>query len=199
VSMGLNLSFGYVVLLSFWTVLVAELVGDKSIYSVASLALRFRPRVVFAAITAAFAAKALAAVLLAQVLVQLHSQWVDVLSAAAFFFSALFIWFKEPEPMPRQHPVNTGWWKAAAICFGALFFTEWGDPGQIALAALTMKSHSLLGSWLGGTLAMATKGGLAMTLGLSLRNRLPLGVLRVTASVSCCLLGIIALGGIFFH
>ena len=194
--MGMNLSFAYIVLIAFWTVLVAELVGDKTIYSVASLALRFRPGLVFVATTAAFAAKALAAVLLAQVLVRFHSQWVDVLSAVAFFVSALLIWFKEPESPPAEHPTNTGLWKAAVICFGALFLTEWGDPGQIALAALTMKSHSLLASWLGGTLAMATKGGLAITLGLSLRNRLPMGMLRATASVSCCILGTMALAGI---
>jgi putative Ca2+/H+ antiporter (TMEM165/GDT1 family) len=199
VSIGMNSTFAYVALIAFWTVLVAELVGDKSIYSVASLALRFRPGLVFVATTAAFAAKALAAVLLAQLLIQIHSQWVDVVSAAAFFISAFLIWFKEPASMLAEHPVNTGWWKAAAICFGALFLTEWGDPGQIALAALTIKSHSLLGSWLGGTLAMATKGGLAITLGLSLRNRLPVGMLRATASVSCCLLGILALTGIFVH
>jgi putative Ca2+/H+ antiporter (TMEM165/GDT1 family) len=186
-------------MLSFWTVLVAELVGDKSIYSVASLSMLFRPTVVFLGITMAFGAKALAAVLLAQLLVQAHSQWLDILSAAAFFFSAGFVWFREPEPLPQAQPANACWGRAAAISFGALFLTEWGDAGQIALAALTMKSHSLMGSWLGGTLAMSTKGALAITLGLSLRNRLPTRLLRTATSVSCCLLGIIALGGRFFR
>ena len=80
----LSLSFGYVALVAFWTVLLAELVGDKSLYTVASLSLRFRPYIVFAGITVAFAGKALAAVLLAQVLVRLHSRWTDFLSALAF-------------------------------------------------------------------------------------------------------------------
>ena len=31
------MGFGYVFLISYWTVLVAELIGDKSIYTVASL------------------------------------------------------------------------------------------------------------------------------------------------------------------
>jgi len=199
VNSGLTFSFGYVMLLAFWAVLVAELVGDKSIYNVASLSLRFRPGVVFASITAAFASKALAAVSLAQLLARLQSKWTDLLSAAAFFFSALFIWFREPDPAPANHPGTAGWWQAAAICFASLFFTEWADPGQIALAALSMKSHSPLASWLGGTLAMATKGALAMTLGLKLRDRLPLRALRAVASASCCILGTLALGGIFFH
>ncbi len=196
---GLTFSFGYVVLLAFWAVLVAELVGDKSIYNVASLTLRFRPSVVFLAITLAFATKALAAVSLAQVLVHLQSRWIDLLSAAAFFFSALFIWFKEPDPSPVDHPSTAGWWQAAALCFASLFFTEWADPGQIALAALSMKFHAPVASWLGGTLAMATKGGLAITLGLKLRDRIPLRALRTVASISCCILGTMALSGIFFR
>jgi putative Ca2+/H+ antiporter (TMEM165/GDT1 family) len=199
VNSGLTLSFGYVVLLAFWSVLVAELVGDKSIYNVASLSLRFRPRIVFASITAAFAAKALAAVSLAQLLVHLQSKWTDFLSAAAFFFSALFIWFKEPDPPPVNHPGTHGWWQAAVICFASLFFMEWADPGQIALAALSMKSHAPVASWIGGTLAMATKGGLTITLGLKLRDRLPLRALRAVASASCCILGTMALAGVFFR
>jgi len=36
------MQFGYALLVTYWTVLVAELVSDKSIYTVASLSLRFR-------------------------------------------------------------------------------------------------------------------------------------------------------------
>jgi putative Ca2+/H+ antiporter (TMEM165/GDT1 family) len=196
VTTELSLSFGYVVLVAFWTVLLAELVGDKSLYTVASLSLRFRPSIVFMAITAAFAGKALAAVLLAQVLIRLHSRWTDAISAIAFFLSALFIWFKEPQPIAKERPASTHWWQAAVICFASLFLTEWGDPGQIALAALTIKSHSALAAWLGGTLAMSAKGGLAITLGLTLRDRLPMRTLRAVASASCCVLGILALSGV---
>lgn len=39
--------FGYVLLASYWTVLVAELIGDESIYTVASLSLRLRAGLVF--------------------------------------------------------------------------------------------------------------------------------------------------------
>jgi putative Ca2+/H+ antiporter (TMEM165/GDT1 family) len=177
----------------------ARPVGDKSIYTVTSLSLRFRAVVVFTAITAAFAGKMLAAVLLGKVIVQLHSQWTDVLSAVAFFFSALFIWFKEPEPIETERPEGAGWWRAIVACFASVFLVEWGDPGQIAVAALTVKCHSLLGTWLGGTLAMATKGGLAMAVGLKLRDRLPQETLRVLASASCCVLGLLALSGLVFR
>lgn len=200
--MGTGLSalpFGYVVAVTFWTVLIAELVGDKSIYTVASLSLRFRAGVIFTATTVAFAGKVLAAVMLGKVIVELHSQWIDVLSAAAFFFSALFIWFKEPEPIAAERPVSDGWWRAAVAGFASLFLTEWGDPGQIAVAALAVKSHSMLGTWLGGTLAMATKGGLAIAVGRKLRDRIPRGILRAVASGSCCALGALSLRGFIFR
>ncbi len=187
------LPFGYIVLAAYWTVLIAELVGDKAIYTVTSLSLRFPAGIVFGAITAAFAGKMFAAVLLGKVLLQLHSRWTDILSAAAFFFSALFIWFKEPERIPAAPPARNDWPQAAMVCFASLFFTEWGDPGQIAAAALTAQSQSLWAAWLGGTLALMTKGGLAMAVGLKLRDRLPQRMLRTLASASCCVLGILAL------
>jgi putative Ca2+/H+ antiporter (TMEM165/GDT1 family) len=190
-------SFGYIVLVSFWTVLVVELVGDKSLYSITSLSLRFRAAAVFTGITVAFASKMLAAVLLAKLLVQLHF-WTDLLSAGAFFLSALFVWFKEPEPIQPELPATAGWWRAAVVSFASLFLTEWGDPSQIAVAALAVKSHSLLGPWLGGTLAMAAKGGLAIVVGIKLRDRLPQSTLRALATASFCVLGILALRSLIF-
>lgn len=187
------LPLGTVVLVAFWTVFVAELVGDKTIYTVTSLALRFRAGVVFGAMMPAFAGKMLAAVLIGKAFTRMHSTWTDVLSAAAFFFSALFVWFGEPKSNRAEPPGTAGWWRAAGICFAALFFSEWGDTGQIAAAALTLKFHSPTATWLGGTLAMTTKGGLAMTVGLKLRDRFPQRLLRTLASASCCVLGILAL------
>ena len=193
------LNFGYIVLVAFWTVLVAELVGDKSIYTIASLALRYRARVVITAITAAFACKMLAAVLLASLLVHLQSRFTDLLSAAAFFLSALFLWFKEPEPLRPERNVSSGWWRAAIVSFASIFLTEWGDPSQIAVAALTVKFHSSLATWLGGTLAMTAKGALAIMLGIRLSDRLPQRALRALATASCCILGLLALTGIVFR
>ena len=191
-----NLPFGYLLLVAYWTIFIAELVGDKSIYTVSSLTLRFRPFIVFGALVCAFAAKMFAAVLLGRVIVQLNSRWTDVVSACAFFVSATLIWFDEHETLPDTSDANVSWSRAALVSFGSLFFTEWGDPGQISAAALTLKSHSLFAVWLGGTLAMTTKGVLAMVLGVKLRDRLPHRTLRTLASASCLILGVLALGGV---
>src|SRR5215472_3543399 len=91
------LSFIYFALLAYWTVLLAEMLGDKSIYTVGLLALRFRPMLVFTGTALAFAGKMFVAILLGRVLVLLTPQRAGLLSAGAFFLSAIMIWFGEKE------------------------------------------------------------------------------------------------------
>jgi Ca2+/H+ antiporter, TMEM165/GDT1 family len=195
----MHLRFEYVVLLAFWTVLVAELVGDKSIYTISALSVRFRPAIVLGTMAVAFAGKMLAVVLLGKAIMRLDLRWADLLSGSAFLISAFLIWFDEPDKMRPITSSNIPWFRAVAICFGSLFFAEWGDTGQIAAAALTVKSGAILAVWLGGTLAMATKGLLAAFLGVKLRAHLPLKTIRTVACLSCGVLGVIALGGILFR
>jgi putative Ca2+/H+ antiporter (TMEM165/GDT1 family) len=186
------MGFGYVFLVAYWTVLVAELIGDKSIYTVASLSLRFRPRIMFLGMFLAFGGKMLVAVLAGQALVQISAHWTAVLSTIIFFTSAILIWFKKPRPLPDREATALKWSRAMLVPFAALFLTEWCDPGQISAVALTAQSHVPLATWLGGTLAMMTKGGLAITLGLKLKDRIPEKRLRTLATASCCILGFVS-------
>jgi putative Ca2+/H+ antiporter (TMEM165/GDT1 family) len=187
-------TFEAVVLLAFWAVLIAELVGDKSMYALASLALRFRWAVVFAAFTVASAAKMMVAALLGNAITRFQGHWTYLISAVAFFVSAILIWVEEPPEMDQGDVKRGGWSRGLLVCFSSFFFTEWGDPGQIAAAALVLKSHLLLATWLGATLALMIKGAAALTLGLQFRSRLPQRTLRILASGSCCVLGILAIG-----
>lgn len=93
--------------------------------------MRFRAGIVFTAMVVAFALKMLVVVSIAKAIVHLHSQWTDILSAVAFFASALFIWFKEPEPVTADRPVRAGWRQAALVCFASLFFTEWATRARL--------------------------------------------------------------------
>jgi putative Ca2+/H+ antiporter (TMEM165/GDT1 family) len=186
------MGFGYVFLVAYWTVLMAELIGDKSIYTVASLSLRFRPRIMFLGMFLAFGGKMLVAVLAGQALVQISAHWTAVLSTIIFFTSAILIWFKKPRPLPDREATALKWSRAMLVPFAALFLTEWCDPGQISAVALTAQSHVPLATWLGGTLAMMTKGGLAITLGLKLKDRIPEKRLRTLATASCCILGFVS-------
>ena len=74
--------FGAVLLLAYWTILVAELIGDKSLYTVASLSMRFMGRQVLAGIGVAFGLKMLIAVLLGNTLAHLPGKWLALLTKA---------------------------------------------------------------------------------------------------------------------
>ena len=187
------MTFGYVLLISFWTVLVAELITDKSLYTVASLSLRFRFDLVFLGTTTAFAGKMLLAVMLGQAMARIPAPLAALLSALVFFLAALFIWIRKPAPPVEPGGGSAIWSRAAMVPFASLFLTEWGDPGQITAAALASQFHLVVAVWLGGTLALMTKGAVAMTLGVKLRGRISETALRGVATGSCCTLGILAL------
>jgi putative Ca2+/H+ antiporter (TMEM165/GDT1 family) len=191
--------FGYALLTTYWTVLIVELVSDKSTYTVASLSLRFPMGLVLCGTAAAFGGKMLVAVLFGQVLVQVPARFAASLSALIFFLAALLIWFKKPAPVPERATASLVWTRATIVPFASLFLTEWGDPGQISAAALVAQFHLALPVWLGGTLALITKGALAMTLALKLRDRIPEAVLRGVATCSCCVLGFLALSESIFR
>jgi Ca2+/H+ antiporter, TMEM165/GDT1 family len=190
-----DMRFGYVLVASYWTVLVAELIGDKSIFTVASLTLRFRAGLVFLAMVAAFGGKMLAAVLFGSLLTQLPAPVVTAASAIAFFGAGLFIWFRKPESQTPDPVSPPQWSHAALVAFASLFLSEWADPGQITTAAMVAHFHVPFATWLGGTLAMSTKGVLAMTIGARLRDRLPTHALRSVAFAACAILGVLTLAG----
>jgi putative Ca2+/H+ antiporter (TMEM165/GDT1 family) len=191
--MGTGVTFGAAVLLAFWAVLIAELVGDKSLYALTSLALRFRWAVVFAAFALAGAAKMMVAALLGSTIMRFQGHWTYLVSAVAFFVSAVLIWVDEQPESSQESIRYAGWRKGLWVSFGSFFFAEWCDPGQIAAAALVLNSHLVLATWIGATLALMIKGAVVLALGVQMRRRLPHRALRILASGSCCVLGILAI------
>jgi putative Ca2+/H+ antiporter (TMEM165/GDT1 family) len=79
------------------------------------------------------------------------------------------------------------------ISFAAIFFSEWGDVGQVTAAAMTAKYHVALVVWLGAVAAMITKGSLAAFLGAGIRrsihNRVSPKVVRYVGVGLLLLLG----------
>ena len=68
-----------------------------------------------------------------------------------------------------------------------------GEGDSASAAALAAGSNAPGLVWMGGTLALCTKGALAMTLGVSLRKHVPDRLARTIASSSCFVLGLISL------
>jgi putative Ca2+/H+ antiporter (TMEM165/GDT1 family) len=186
----------YLLLAVYGTVLLSELLGDKSVYTISSLTLRFRPLSVFYGFTAAFMLKMLIAVLFGQIIAQLPKPIVALISAGTFFVTALIIWFKrstsDQERGERQYYLSRG----ALLTFTAIVFSEWADIGQIMTATLTARYQLPLLVWLGATLALITKGLLALMLGHGLRKRFPMRMLRPVSASVCVLMGVISALGL---
>ena len=181
----------YLLLATYGTILVSELAGDKSIYTISSLGMRFRPLYVFCGFTAAFMIKMLVAVLLGQIIAELPASVLSITSAATFFLTALIIWSKKAsEEVARKDEDYFS--RVALISFAAIFFSEWADIGQVMAATLTARYRLPLIVWLGATLALVTKGLLALTLGRGLRKCVPLHVLRPVSVGLCLMMGLIS-------
>jgi Ca2+/H+ antiporter, TMEM165/GDT1 family len=182
----------YLFLAAFAMVLFAELLGDKTLYAVSSLASRYHPLSIFCGISVAFMGKMLAAVMVGQTIAKLPSALVTGMSAGTFFVMAVVIWVRKPNAhVAGTHRVR--WSKAVLISFAAIFFTEWGDVGQLTAATLAARYQHALIIWLAATLALATKGTLAIALGLGLRRHVPKRVLRYAAFSICLLMGVLSL------
>ena len=177
----------YLLLSVYLTVLLTELVGDKAIYTISSLTSRFHPLPVFIGVVTAFAGKALAAVLVGQAVSELPRKTILLMSAVTFFLTALVIWFKRQDSRAGgAEEGRVGSSRGALVAFAAVFLSEWGDIGQLTVINLTARYQLPLVVWVGATLALTTKGIVAISLGLGLRKLLPQNYVRA-ASVGLCL------------
>jgi putative Ca2+/H+ antiporter (TMEM165/GDT1 family) len=164
---------------AFTTVLGAELVGDKTIYTLGSLATRYRRAPVLAGVVPAFMLKMGAAVLFGRAIGELPPRLVAGMSAVTFVAMGIVLWFKREAAAPAaESPVDVRWPRAMAVAFGAIFFSEWADPGQIAAATIAARFAAPVTVWIGGTLAMLTKAVFSVHLGVGLRRFLPRRTVR---------------------
>ena len=167
---------------AYAAVLVAELLGDRSMYAIATLSARFGPATVLAGAIPAFMLKALAAVLFGNLLLRLPHWFVAALAALTFFISAIVLWRGETERV--HHAIPAG--------FAAVFFTEWADIGQLVTATVTAQFDAPLMVWIGASLALITKGVIAATIGAPLKSRIPAARLRWGALAVYVILGVLA-------
>ncbi|HEX8172783.1 MAG TPA: TMEM165/GDT1 family protein [Thermoanaerobaculia bacterium] len=183
-----------VLLTVYATVLAAEVVGDKSLYTIGSLTTRFRFAPVAAGVIAAHAVKIGAAVLAGHALASLSRGITAAISSATFLMMAVVLWRKPPE-RERTAANDTRWPHATAVSFAAIVCSEWLDVGQLAVAALAARFAAPLVVWSAAMLAMLTKASVAMLCGVTLRHRLPPTHLRYIASGICVVMAIVSAAG----
>jgi len=157
-----------VLVVTFGAVFVAEIVGDKLLYTTGVLATRYRVAPVMCGMALAFMGKMAVAVMAGKAISQLPPLLIAIVSSLSFVGVAIALWRK---PIARadaagDHPAA----KAAIVTFTAIFFSEWGDVGQITAATMAARFGSPLVVWMGAVLAMVTKGALAASVGSGVRG-----------------------------
>ena len=179
---------------TFGAVFVAEIVGDKLLYTTGVLAARYRTTPIMLGMAAAFMAKMGVAVLVGDAISHLPRPLVAAITAISFLGVAFALWRKPDQPNEAKEEHRAS--KAAMVSFAAIFFSEWGDVGQITAATLAAKYHVALVVWAGAVTAMITKGVLAAFLGAGIRrwisDRIPPKVVRYVAVSLLLVLGLLS-------
>jgi putative Ca2+/H+ antiporter (TMEM165/GDT1 family) len=152
---------------TYGTVFVAEIVGDKLLYTTGVLATRYRTLPIMCGMIVAFMAKMAVAVLVGKAISTLPPLLVAAITGVNFFAIAFALWRKpDKREAKKEYPAS----RAAMVSFAAIFFSEWGDIGQITAATLAARFNAPLLVWIGAVSAMVTKGALAASIGGGVRN-----------------------------
>jgi Ca2+/H+ antiporter, TMEM165/GDT1 family len=194
------------VLTTYGAVFVAEIVGDKLLYTTGVLATRYRSVSVVLGMALAFMCKMAIAVAVGAAISQLPRWLVACVTGASFVGVAIMVWRKPDVRVPKAKDsrVLTG----ATVAFLAIFLSEWGDVGQVTAAGMAAKYvwsareasttiwQAAILVWIGAVGAMVTKGALAGLLGASVQRwvatRVDPRVVRYVATAALIVLGVLA-------
>lgn len=183
-----------VLIATFGAVFVAEIVGDKLLYTTGVLATRYRTVPIMIGMLIAFMAKMGVAVAVGNAISKLPPLLVAGLTSVSFIGVAIALWRKPMENASVEKYQGSS--KAAMVSFAAIFFSEWGDVGQITAATMAARFGSPLLVWIGAVAAMTTKGALAASIGAGVRQwiatRIPPKVVRYAAVSVLLVLGLLS-------
>jgi len=157
-------------MMAYAAVFAAEVLGDKLLYTTGILATRYRTLPMMSGITLAFMAKMAVAVAVGEAVTALPPAVIAVMTAVSFCWIASRFW-SDDDDAEREAParvVSSGA-EAAMVSFASVFFTEWGDVGQVTTATLAVQLRAPTIVWVAAVAAMLTKAALAAALGVKLR------------------------------
>ncbi len=176
-------------LISFWTVALAEL-GDRTQILVLLLATRFRRPwpIVWGVTVATVLSHAVAAVIGAWIGDRLPTRLIDSLVGASMMLMGL--WMLKPEASHDAEHVkdHRG---IFLTTLGTFLLAELGDKTQIATLALAAAYHDPPAVITGSSLAMLAVNLPGVFLGKLFADRLPLRAIRYASSALMIVLGVI--------
>ncbi len=177
---------------TYGAVLVAEIAGDKLLYTTGVLATRFRALPIVSGVSIACVLKMACAVFLGSAISRIPPVWLALITLSSFGSIALVLFRAPPLATLPQGHVETP--RALMLSFLAVLFSEWGDVGQITAAAMAARFGSPIVVWLGAVSALITKGAIGALVGARLRTwvkgrQLP-HVARVLGATAMLLIGL---------
>ena len=154
-------------LATYGAVFAAEIVGDKLLYTTGVLAARYRTVPILIGMAVAFMAKMGVAVLIGRAISTLPPLVVAAVTTLNFFGIAYALWRKpDKRESKREYPDS----RAVMVSFAAIFFSEWGDVGQLTAATMSARFGAPMMVWIAAVAAMVTKGALAASVGAAVRQ-----------------------------
>ncbi|MGE5836015.1 MAG: TMEM165/GDT1 family protein [Acidobacteriota bacterium] len=189
-------------LATYGAVFIAEIVGDKLLYTTGVLATRYTSASIMLGMGLAFSGKMAVAVAVGDAISRLPKPFVAVVTAASFIGVAIMLW-RKPDVRPEKAK-DKAILSGMMVAFAAIFFSEWGDVGMITAAAMAAKFVSTAAArlptaivvWAGAVAAMVTKGILAASLGAAVRtwiaSRVSARVVRYVGTAALLVLGVLA-------
>lgn len=177
-------------LLSFGVVFVAEL-GDKSQLMALAFAARYKAWPVLVGITIATAiTHAISVAIGAAVGARLPTDTISVVAGVAFLVFAAWTLrgdrLDEEESGRANRPVR----HAVMAVTVAFFLAELGDKTMLTTITLATK-EGVVATWIGSTVGMVAADALAIVIGQQLGTRLPERAIRIGASISFVVFGVL--------
>lgn len=176
--------------LSFAVIFVAEL-GDKSQLMALAFATRYRPLPILVGITIATALVHAASVVVGALLgASLPTATINIVAGVAFLAFAAWTYKGDDLTADEAERANKPA-RSAVVAVGVAFFlAELGDKTMLATITLA-STEGILGTWIGSTLGMVAADALAIGVGAALGKKLPERAIRVGATASFVLFGLL--------
>lgn len=163
---------------------------DKTTALTLVLSSRFRSRPVLAGAAVAFALQAIIAVALGSAIRLLPERIVAGMVALLFGVGAVLLLRESLSADPDESDAaasaaraGTSFLRAAAISFGTLFLTEWGDASQVAAVGVAARYATPVAVGIGAFLALMSVTVIALLVGRKLRARVPTHLIQRGAAV----------------
>ncbi|MFM8530946.1 MAG: TMEM165/GDT1 family protein [Ilumatobacteraceae bacterium] len=176
--------------LSFGVIFVAEL-GDKSQLMALAFAARYKAWPVLLGISIATAfTHAISVGIGAALGANLPTDTIAIVAGVAFLLFAAWTWrgdSLDDDVVESADRSNRNAVVAASVAF---FLAELGDKTMLATITLASK-EGILGTWIGSTLGMVAADALAIIVGQQLGRRLPERAIRVGATLSFVVFGVL--------